>query len=112
MLGYLNKPEETKSAIDDKGWLATGDVGYKDKHDYFWLTGRAKEIMKNPGGETIAPVPIEQKIEKACEGLVAKTIVVGDKEYYLSVLVMLPEEFRKTKPTGKLAGTAKGLVEG
>jgi long-chain-fatty-acid--CoA ligase ACSBG len=112
MLGYLNKAAKTGGTVDGEGWLATGDIAETDEDGYVWLTGRSKEIMKNHGGEMIAPVLAEQSIEKACAGLVAKVIVVGDKEYYLSALVMLPEELDGTEPTGRLAGAAKGVVEG
>jgi len=112
MLGYLNKEAKTTAAVDEEGWLATGDIAETDEDGYVWLTGRSKEIMKNHGGEMIAPVLAEQSIEKACEGLVAKVITVGDKEYYLSALVMLPEELDGTEPTGRLIGAAKDAVEG
>ena len=58
MKGYWNKPEETAKAIKD-GWLYTGDVGYKDKDGYFFITERKKDLIIK-GGENIAPREIEE----------------------------------------------------
>ena len=41
-MGYLNNEEKTKEAIDDEGWLHSGDVGRIDEDGFLWLTGRIK----------------------------------------------------------------------
>ena len=41
-MGYLNNEEKTKEAIDDEGWLHSGDVGRLDDDGFLWLTGRIK----------------------------------------------------------------------
>ena len=48
-MGYLNNEEKTKEAIDDEGWLHSGDVGRIDEDGFLWLTGRIKGDPYDPG---------------------------------------------------------------
>ena len=41
-MGYMNKEEKTKEAIDDEGWLHSGDIGRIDEDGFLWITGRIK----------------------------------------------------------------------
>ena len=61
MKGYYNRMEETKKALDEEGWLHTGDCGYLDDAGHLYITGRKKEMIIR-GGENIAPVEIENCI--------------------------------------------------
>lgn len=62
MLGYLNRPDATAEAIDDEGWLHTGDVGVVRDDGNICLVGRMKEMFKS-GGYNIYPREIEQVLE-------------------------------------------------
>ena len=46
-------------AIDDEGWLDTGDLGYLDAEGYLFLVGRSDDVI-NRGGEKIYPREIEE----------------------------------------------------
>lgn len=37
---YLNMEEKTKEALDEEGWLHSGDIGKKDKDGFLFITGR------------------------------------------------------------------------
>jgi fatty-acyl-CoA synthase len=59
MLGYWNHPEATDEAIDDAGWMHTGDLGTMDDEGYIKITGRIKDMIVR-GGENIYPREIEE----------------------------------------------------
>ncbi len=59
MKGYDNNPEATGQAIDDDGWLHSGDTGTMDKAGYVRITGRIKNMIIR-GGENIYPREIEE----------------------------------------------------
>lgn len=58
MLGYLDDPEATAKAIDDQGWLHTGDVGVLDADGNLTITDRLKD-MYICGGFNVYPAEIE-----------------------------------------------------
>ena len=58
MKGYLNNPEATALAIDEEGWLRTGDIGHVDADDHFFIVDRLKELIKYKGFQ-IAPAELE-----------------------------------------------------
>jgi long-chain acyl-CoA synthetase len=62
MVGYWNKPEETKEMLRDN-WLYTGDVGYMDEDGYVFITSRKKELIK-PSGFQVWPREVEEVISK------------------------------------------------
>jgi acyl-CoA synthetase (AMP-forming)/AMP-acid ligase II len=58
MRGYLNRPRETAEAIDADGWYHSGDVGYVDDEDWFYIVDRTKELIKYKGLQ-VAPAELE-----------------------------------------------------
>lgn len=59
MLGYYKKPGATAEVIRG-GWFYTGDLGYKDKDGYFFITGRSKEMIVLSTGKKIFPDELEK----------------------------------------------------
>jgi len=51
MMGYYKDPEKTAEVIDDEGWFNTEDIGYLDEDGYFFMSGRAKNIIVGSSGE-------------------------------------------------------------
>jgi fatty-acyl-CoA synthase len=63
MMGYYNNPAATAEAIDEEGWLHTGDQATMDSDGYVRITGRIKELIIR-GGENIAPKEIEDLLRQ------------------------------------------------
>jgi len=61
MKGYYKMPEATALCIDKNGWLHSGDIGVKDEHGNFKVTGRIKDMIIR-GGENVYPKEIEDFI--------------------------------------------------
>ncbi len=59
MKGYYKMPEATEKAIDENGWLHSGDLGTMDEAGYVRITGRLKDMIIR-GGENIYPREIEE----------------------------------------------------
>lgn len=80
MRGYYKAPEETRKAFTADGWLRTGDLGYHDADGYFYINGRAKELIIK-GGENIAPREIDEALLKHPVVLEAAAVGVPDANY-------------------------------
>ncbi|EDV26395.1 uncharacterized protein TRIADDRAFT_49993 [Trichoplax adhaerens] len=106
-MGYLNNEAKTNEAIDENGWLHTGDLAKQDKNGYVYITGRQKEIIITSGGENVAPVPIEEDIKKELP-MLSSVMLVGDQRKYLTCLVAFKVEVdpNTTAPTNKLTPEA------
>ncbi|MET8851456.1 FadD3 family acyl-CoA ligase [Amycolatopsis sp. NPDC004625] len=61
MLGYLDDPEATAKAVDEDGWLHTGDVGELDAAGNLTITGRLKD-MYICGGFNVYPAEVEHAL--------------------------------------------------
>lgn len=59
MKGYYKMPEETRQAVDEDGWLHSGDLATVDENGYYRITGRIKDMIIR-GGENIYPKEIEE----------------------------------------------------
>ena len=61
--GYWKNEEATAELFDDEGWLHTGDLGYLDKENYLYLTGRSKNLIVSQGGKNIFPEEVEDHFQ-------------------------------------------------
>lgn len=77
MKGYYNKPEETARALDEDGWLHTGDLGRMDEDGYLTWTGRLKDMLR-VGGENVSALEIENFL--CSHPAVQAALVVGVPE--------------------------------
>jgi long-chain acyl-CoA synthetase len=96
MVGYFNKPEETKKTIDSDGYLHTGDVAVQDENGYLSIVDRTKDMIivggfkvfskkveeiltAHPAIEMIATVGVPNPERPGSE--LVKAFVMVSKEY-------------------------------
>jgi len=89
MLGYYNRPEETRQVLDEDGWLRTGDLGRFDEKGRLYITGRSKEIIVLSNGKNVQPHEIEFKLEKY-DQYIKEAAVVQDKDLLRAIIVPQP----------------------
>jgi long-chain acyl-CoA synthetase len=88
MTSYRNQPDKTREALDEDGWLHTGDIGEFDEDGYLKLVDRKKELIISAGGKNMSPANIEAKL-KASSPVIGQAIAIGDGKPYNVALVTL-----------------------
>ncbi|XP_028970709.2 long-chain-fatty-acid--CoA ligase ACSBG1 [Esox lucius] len=103
-MGFLNMEDKTLEALDEEGWLRSGDLGRIDQDGFLYITGRIKELIITAGGENIPPVPIEEAVKKELP-LISNAMLIGDKRKFLSLLLTLKVTVNTetTEPTQELS---------
>lgn len=84
MDGYYENPQATDTAIDEDGWLHTGDLGIINKDGYLFIKGRSKNLILGPSGQNIYPEEIEDKLNAL--PYVAESLVV-ERDGKLTALI-------------------------
>ena len=82
---YYKSPEQTAATLEPDGWLHTGDLGYRDDHGYYYVTGRIKELIIK-GGENIAPREIDEALLRHPAVLEAAAVGIPDPNYGQDIL--------------------------
>lgn len=86
-VGYMNNEEETSKAIDDEGYVHSGDLGRMDENGFITLTGRAKELIITAGGENVAPALIERSLISNLPAI-SRAFPLGDQQKFMSCLLV------------------------
>ncbi len=76
MLGYYNNPEETAKAIDEAGFLHTGDLAKIDEKGRIYISGRIKNVIVTDNGKNIYPEELEYHL--SLNPLVNEVMVYAD----------------------------------
>jgi len=77
--GYWKRPEETANAFAPDGSLLTGDVGFKDKNDNYYIIDRKKDLII-ASGYKIWPAEVESVV--ISHPSVKECAVVGVSDEY------------------------------
>ena len=116
MLGYYNRPDLTREAIDMDGWFATGDLGFLDRDGFLHISGRSKNLIVLPGGKKVQPEEVEEVLAAMPE--VAECCVFGrvcadgpNRGNEEVVAVVVPTQaFRDAHPESVISGAMREAV--
>jgi long-chain acyl-CoA synthetase len=110
MAGYYKRPEETKKAFTEDGWLKTGDLGFLDQDGYLTLVDRKKDLIICKG---LNVYPQEVELALAAHPAVAEAAVVGvrdsDGDESVRAFVVLAEG-QRVKPRELIAFARPSLA--
>jgi len=98
MKGYYKMPTATAGAIDEDGWLHTGDMARRRLDGNYKITGRIRDMIIR-GGENIYPKEIEDFIYTHEKVRDVQVVGVPDKQYGEEILacVILKEDASATE---------------
>ncbi len=108
--GYVQE-EHNKGIWVQPGWFNTGDIGRQDNDGYFWITGRAKDLIIR-GGHNIDPAMIEEPVYR--HPAVALAAAVGKPDVYAGEVPVLYVSLKKdasATPEEILAYAKENIVE-
>jgi long-chain acyl-CoA synthetase len=88
--GYFKMPDKTAEAIDQDGWLHSGDVGELRPNGSIKIIDRKKNIFKLSQGEYVAPEKIENIYNQI--PIIAQSFIHGDSHEASVVGIFVPDE--------------------
>jgi fatty-acyl-CoA synthase len=109
MLGYWDEPEATRHAIDDEGWMHTGDLAEMDDDGYLKIVGRIKDMIIR-GGENIYPREIEEFLHGLREITDAQVIGVPSDRYGEEVMAWVKLRDGAGVTGDELAAACRGRI--
>jgi fatty-acyl-CoA synthase len=109
MKGYYKNPEATEEAIDEDGWLHTGDLATMDENGYCRITGRLKDMIIR-GGENIYPREIEEFLYKHPKILDVQVVGVPDEKYGEEVMAWIILKEGETATAEEIREFCRGKI--
>lgn len=109
MKGYYQNEEATKQAIDQDGWLHTGDIAVEDEDGYIAVTGRIKDMVIR-GGENIYPREIEEFLYQHPSVQDVQVVGVPDPKYGEELMAWVILKDGEQMRTDELRDYCKGKI--
>lgn len=109
MKGYYKNEEATKEAIDQEGFLHTGDLAVMDEQGYVRITGRLKDMIIR-GGENIYPREIEEFLYRHPKVLDVQVVGVPDPKFGEEVMAWVILKEGETCTADEIKDFCKGQI--
>ncbi|WP_147534228.1 AMP-binding protein [Bacillus marasmi] len=109
MKGYYKNPGATQDAIDEEGWLHTGDIAEMDENGYCKITGRLKDMIIR-GGENIYPREIEEFLYTHPKVLDVQVVGVPDPKFGEEVMAWVQLKEGETATVEEIKEYCKGKI--
>ena len=109
MKGYYNLPEASAAAIDNDGWLHTGDLATVDNEGYYRITGRLKDMIIR-GGENVYPREIEEFLYTHPKVADVQVIGVPDERFVEEVMAWVMLKPGETADAEEIREFCKGKI--
>jgi fatty-acyl-CoA synthase len=109
MKGYYNMPEATARAIDQDGWLHTGDLATMDERGYCKITGRLKDMIIR-GGENIYPREVEEFLYSHPQIADVQVVGVPDLKYGEEVMAWIKLKEGQTATVEAIRDFCRGQI--
>ncbi|MCX5752252.1 MAG: AMP-binding protein, partial [Candidatus Krumholzibacteria bacterium] len=109
MRGYYNNEKATKEAVDEAGWLHTGDIGLMREDGAFKITGRIKDMIIR-GGENIYPREIEEFLYTNPKIRDAQVIGVPDRKMGEEICVWIQLREGESSTEDEIKEWCKGRI--
>ena len=99
MAGYFKNEKATSEAIDEEGWLHTGDLGVIDSDNFIYIRGRCKNMLLGPSGQNIYPEEMEAKLSNY--PYVLECVITERENRLIAYVFPDPERIEAEKPDEK-----------
>ncbi|WP_423410745.1 AMP-binding protein [Heyndrickxia sp. MSNUG] len=109
MEGYYKNPDATREAIDEEGWLHTGDLAVMDENGYCRITGRLKDMIIR-GGENIYPREIEEFLYTHPKVLDVQVVGIPDSVYGEEVMAWIILKEGETASASEMKEYCQGKI--
>jgi fatty-acyl-CoA synthase len=109
MKGYWNDADKTRDAIDEAGWMRTGDLATMDAEGYVNIVGRLKDMVIR-GGENVYPREIEEFLYSHPKIQDVQVIGVPDPRYGEEICAWIKLKGDQTATAEEIREFCKGQI--
>ncbi|HEY2814441.1 MAG TPA: AMP-binding protein [Acidimicrobiales bacterium] len=109
MIGYWNDQERTAEAIDEEGWMHTGDLAVMDVEGYVNIVGRIKDMIIR-GGENVYPREVEEFLYTHPDIVDVQVIGVPDVKYGEEIMAWVRVREGATLTAEDIAAFCEGKI--